>query len=144
MTRRERIYNKFDGKCAYSGTPLECDWQIDHVKPIVRNLWDGTCVFGELDKEENMFPVQKIINHYKHSLSLEEFRTWYLGGLHRRLKKLPKNPKTERSIKKKEYLLKVASYFDITPENPFCGQFYFETLKQPEKKPDNPNQIKLF
>jgi len=72
---------------------------------------------------------QRIINHYNRALPLEKFRTWYLGGLHERLKKLPNNPKTERSVKRNEYLLKVASYFNITHENPFNGIFYFETLK---------------
>jgi len=128
MTRRQKIYNKFDGKCAYSGTPLEPDWQIDHIKPIIRT-WNGKSMYKGDDTEENMVPCQKIINHYKRALPLEKFRTWYLGGLHERLKKLPKNPKTERSIKRKVYLLKVASYFDITPEKPFNGVFYFETLK---------------
>lgn len=32
MTKREKVYSKFDGKCAYSGTPLESDWQIDHME----------------------------------------------------------------------------------------------------------------
>lgn len=127
MTRRERIYNKFGGRCAYSGTPLEPDWQIDHVKPIIRT-WNGYSMYKGDDTEENMVPVQKIINHYKRDLPLHLFRSWYLGDLHKRLKRLPKNPKTERSIRKKEYLLKVASYFNITPEKPFSGQFYFETL----------------
>lgn len=80
MTRRERIYNKFGGLCAYSGTPLEPDWQIDHVIPVVRNWWDGTKMFPDADSEENLVPTQKIINHYKGSLSLELFRTWFLGG----------------------------------------------------------------
>ena len=75
-----------------SGTKLEDDWQIDHVKPVGRNWWTNTAMFEENDTFENMFPVQKIINHYKGSLDLETFRTWYLAGLHKRLKKLPKNP----------------------------------------------------
>jgi len=61
-------------------------------------------MFEENHKFENMFPVQKIINHYKGSLDLETFRNWYLGGLHERLKKLPKNPRAEKSRKKKQYL----------------------------------------
>lgn len=126
MNKRQRIYQKYNGLCAYSGTPLEDDWQIDHINPIRRN-WDGTCLFPQDDKEANLVPVQKIINHYKHSLLLDDFRKWLLGGLHERLAKLPKNPRTEKSRKRKEYLLKVASYFDITPEKPFSGVFYFET-----------------
>ena len=128
MTKRERIYNKFGGLCAYSGTPLENDWQIEHVAPVVRNWWTNTATFKENDNEDNMVPVQRIINHYKHSLTLHEFRTWLLGRLHERLKKLPKNPRTEKSKKRKEYLLKVAGYFEITEDKPFNGKFYFETI----------------
>ena len=105
---RELIKMKYGGKCAYSGTELESDWQIEHIRPVVRNWFDGTMNFKNDDCLENMVPVQKLINHYKHSLSLEEFRTWLLGGLHNRLKKLPKNPRTEKGMKRKEYLLKVA------------------------------------
>jgi hypothetical protein len=125
---RELIKMKFGGKCAYSGTELEPDWQIEHIKPVVRNWFDGTMIFKDNDCIENMVPVQKIINHYKHSISLHEFRTWLLGEMHTRLKKLPKNPRTEKSRKRKEYLLKVAGYFGITEDKPFNGKFYYETL----------------
>ena len=125
---RELIRLKYGGKCAYSGTDLEPDWQIEHVKPVVRNWFDGTMIFKDDDCLENMVPVQKIINHYKHSLDLHEFRTWLLGGLHERLKKLPKNPRTEKGQKRKDYLLKVAGYFGIEPDKPFNGKFYYETL----------------
>jgi 5-methylcytosine-specific restriction endonuclease McrA len=128
MTKRERIYSKFNGLCAYSGTPLEDDWQIDHIKPIARND-DGTCMFPEDDCEDNMVPAQRLINHYKHSMPLETFRNWYMAGLHERITKLPKNPKTEKSIKRSEYLLRVAAYFGITPDQPFDGEFYFEKTK---------------
>jgi len=126
---REAIRLKFDGKCAYSGTDLEPDWQPDHVKPVIRNWWTNTAYKGENHNLDNILPVQKIINHYKGSLDLETFRTWYLGGLHERLKKLPKNPKCEKSIKHKKYMLKIAAYFGITEDKPFSGIFYFETFK---------------
>jgi len=126
---REIIRQKFLGKCAYSGTELRDDWQVDHVNPIVRNWWDGTVVFEDAHSLENMFPVQKIINHYKGSLDLELFRTWYLEGLHERLNKLPRNPRAEKSIKHKAYLLEVAEFFGITEDKPFSGIFYFETFE---------------
>lgn len=125
---REIIKNKFGGKCAYSGTELEDDWQVDHIKPIVRNLFSKGAVFENDHHIDNMYPCQKIINHYKGSLDLETFRTWFLGGLHKRIDK-PKNPRTEKSKRKKEYLNKVASYFGITPTNPFSGKFHFETIE---------------
>ncbi|HQU96708.1 MAG TPA: hypothetical protein PLU58_12030 [Saprospiraceae bacterium] len=30
--QREEIKQKFDGLCAYSGTPLEDDWQVELIK----------------------------------------------------------------------------------------------------------------
>lgn len=125
---RELIKLKFGGKCAYSGTELESDWQVEHIKPVVRNWWTNTAMFEDAHNIENMVPVQKLINHYKHSYSLEDLRTWLLGGLHLRLKKVPKNPRTEKGAKKKAYILKIASYFGITEDTPFSGRFYFETL----------------
>lgn len=59
---------------------------------------------------------------------MESFRKWFLGGLSERMKKLPKNPTTTKSIKRKEYLAKVAQYFGITTEKPFDGIFYFERV----------------
>lgn len=32
MTKREKVFNKFGGLCAYTGQPLGDDWQIDHVR----------------------------------------------------------------------------------------------------------------
>jgi hypothetical protein len=121
MTLREQVYLKFDGKCAYSGTKLKDDWQMDHIIPVSD--------FGSTDGE-NLLPVQRILNHYKRAYSLEEFRTWLLGELHLRLKKLPKNPRADRTIRHKEYLLEVAELFGITEDKPFDQVFYFEKIKE--------------
>lgn len=124
---REVVKNKFGGKCAYTGTCLLPDWQIDHVKAVRRNWWLNNSMMCERnDNLENMFPSQRIINHYKHSMDLEQFRN-FMSDFHVRIKKLPTNPKTEKSIKRKAYMLEVASLFDITTDRPF-QQFYFETL----------------
>lgn len=134
---RESIKNKYNGLCAYSGTPLEDDWQVDHIHPKRSSIWHQSSEYKNkigfdmdgLNDPRNLVPCQRIINHYKRALSLEEYRNWYLGELHLRLRKLPKNPKAEKSIKHKEYLLKVASYFGITEDKPFNKVFYFEKLK---------------
>ena len=129
---RNLIHGKYDGLCAYSGTPLQDDWQVDHIEPVIRDLYGNGMLHPERHTIDNMIPAQRIINKYKSSLDLETFRTWLLGGLHERLKRLPKNPRTERSVKKKEFLLTVAGLFGIDEDTPFSGTFYFETL--------NPNQ----
>jgi 5-methylcytosine-specific restriction endonuclease McrA len=129
---REIIRNKFQGKCAYSGTELKDDWQVDHKisKAEFHNIIFKGCPidYSEINDINNLVPCQRIINHYKRALPLDTFRTWFLGGLHERLKKLPRNTKVEKSRKRKAYLLEVASLFDITEEKPFNGKFYFEML----------------
>ena len=127
-TNREIIKNKFDGKCAYTGTILKEDWQIDHIKPKIMYKIGSYPYEGDPNDISNLVPCQKIVNHYKRALPLETFRTWFLAGLHDRLKKLPKNPKVEKSHKKKAYLLEVASLFGISEDTPFSGKFYFETI----------------
>lgn len=126
---RELVRLKFNGKCAYSGTDLDDDWQIDHVKPLRREWWGRKKMLHEENHViENMLPTQRVINKYKGTLSLEDFRKWYLGGLSERLKTLPKNPRAEKSIRRKKFLLKVAEYFGITEDKPFSGTFYFEQI----------------
>lgn len=125
---RELIRMKFDNKCAYTGTELKADWQIDHMKPIIRNTWTGEMHNAENHCIDNLYPVQKIVNHYKGALDLETFRRWYLQGLCERLKKLPKNSSVERTINRKKYLYEVAELFGISETKPFTGKFYFETL----------------
>jgi len=127
ISKKDRavIKQKFGGKCAYTGTKLKDDWQVDHIAPIRRNWWENSALIEKNHKTENMFPSQRIVNHYKHSLSLEDYRDRLLT-LHERLKKLPKNPRTEKGKKRKKYMLEVAGLFGITENKPFSGVFYFE------------------
>jgi len=123
---RQQVYNKYGGKCAYSGTDLKDDWQVDHVKPRIMYEVGVYPYEGDPNHIDNLVPCQRIINHYKRALPLNDFRTWFLGGLHTRLKKLPRNPKVGKSIKRKAYLTEVAALFNITEDKPFKGTFYFE------------------
>jgi hypothetical protein len=127
MTKRQRIFNKFNGLCAYSGTPLEDDWQIDHLHPVVRHPLTGKMQRPERDTEANLVPCQRAINNYKHAVPLEDFRTWLLGKLHERL---PKYPKSGAGLAQRQRMEKIAAYFGITPDKPFNGIFHFETIDQ--------------
>ena len=129
---REVIRQKFGGKCAYTGTELLDDWQIDHIEPVVRNWIDGTVCYQGNHKLNNMIPAQRIINHYKHSQNLESFRE-FMMYFHKRLARYPKNPVVEKSVKRKAYVMEVARFFDITPEKPFSGKFYFENTMEVNK-----------
>jgi len=124
MTLREKVYAKYNGKCAYTGKPLESDWQIDHIIPKYKAMfpeWDKK----KLDSIENLVPTFKIINHYKRAKSIEGFRK-FIAGLQCRINKLPKRTTREATIKRGLYIKQVAELFGITPETPFSGKFYFE------------------
>lgn len=120
MTKRERIKNKYDGLCAYTGKPLDEKWQIDHIHP--------KCYGGSND-ESNIVPTIRIINHYKRSHDLSTFRQ-YISTLHLRLRKLPKKTIVKRTQERIKYLKEVAALFDIDEYKPFDGKFYFETIKE--------------
>lgn len=73
---RQRMYEKYNGHCAYCGYELEYkDMQVDHVEPLKR---------GGEDELNNMLPACRSCNHYKHTLTVEEFRQ-YLSGISHRL-----------------------------------------------------------
>ncbi len=148
MSKREKIRLKFNGLCAYSGKPLGDDWQVDHVQSKINHQYktfrSGLTISEQLAERnkvnhiDNLFPACRIVNHYKRSLDLEGFRQ-YMKSFHLRLAKLPKNTNVPRTKSRKEYMMKVAEIFSITPEKPFNGTFYFETLepKQTFTEPKN-------
>ncbi len=130
---RQLVYDKFGGRCAYTGQPLDEKWQVDHVSPkrcwrfLIRNE-DGSMMHNP-NEESNLFPAIRIINHYKREKDLEDFRR-YMLTFHERIAKLPKKTRVEKTTKRKAYMLEVASLFGITPDTPFSGKFYFETINQ--------------
>lgn len=86
LTKAERaaLRAKFDGCCAYCGSPLPDRWHADHIEPVVRNDWFKRAGFPaethrppdhpERDTVENMNPACPPCNIDKHSLSLEHWR----------------------------------------------------------------------
>lgn len=131
---REEVFNKYCGLCAYTGKPLGDDWQVDHIIPKSSYAWHQLVevkiklgINYNCNDFENLLPAIKIINHYKRSLDLEGFRK-YMSNFHKRISKLPKNPYSEKTIKRKKYMLTVADLFGITIDKPFNGKFYFETI----------------
>lgn len=121
---RKIIFDKYNGLCAYTGMPLGDDWQIDHI--VSKYYWKRLNIAGSVDNIDNLVPALRIVNHYKRSLDLEGFRK-YMLSFHIRLSKLPKRTVVFETIKRIDYLNKVALAFGITKDMPFSGKFYFET-----------------
>ena len=139
MTKKERqkVFEKFDGRCAYTGKPLDDKWQVDHAtsKVMHRFITYTTMIdydqlqdkLKDVDNINNLLPAISIVNHYKRGYDIEGFRV-RMKGLHKRLAKLPKKTIVERTAKRKKYLLEVAELFDINIDKPFSGVFYFEQI----------------
>lgn len=119
MNKRQAVYNKYNGRCAYTGKPLGSDWQIDHIE--AKRYSDNNDI-------SNLAPALPIVNHYKRGLGLEGFRE-YMLGFHSRLSKLPKKTSSEKTKRRIDYMYEIAKAFDITPDKPFDGVFYFEKSK---------------
>lgn len=84
MTKREIIFKKYGGKCAYCGCELKKSFHVDHIEPLVRNPVTGGQKYPERNKIDNCNPSCASCNNYKHSMSLEEFRT-QIGEFTKRL-----------------------------------------------------------
>lgn len=113
---RERIYNKYNGHCAYCGTPLLFkEMQVDHLQPKWHNLSDEECrkmgLIRGTDEESNLMPSCRACNYYKHTLSIEGFRT-RLQGL------------TANCVK--SYDMRLAMRYGMVKIEPWDGKFYFE------------------
>lgn len=105
---RAKIWAKYGGRCAYCGCEIPFkDMQIDHIKPK-RN--------GGTDDIENLNPSCRLCNHYKRANTLEEFRSWQLGGLVERLRKI--------------YIFRVAERYGMVNVKEFSNKFYFETIQK--------------
>jgi len=121
---RDKIKQKFGGRCAYTGTILQDNWEVDHV--CSKKKCEVLGINPEY--EDNYLPAQRIVNHYKRGRDLEEFRE-YMKTFHERLAKLPKTTKRLQTVKRIAYMREIASLFGITETIPFEEVFYFEKFK---------------
>lgn len=113
---RERIYNKYNGHCAYCGTHITLkEMQVDHLQPKWHNLTDEECkrkgIERGTDDESNLMPSCRACNYYKHTLSIEDFRI-RLNGLQSRVIK--------------PFDARLALRYGMIQIQPWDGIFYFE------------------
>ena len=109
LTPQERrtVYNKMDGHCSYCGCILNYeDMQVDHVVPL--NGWSQR---GS-DDLDNMLPACRSCNHYKSTMSLENFR--------KMVENMPE------ALARDSVTYKNAVRFGLVLPNPHPVVFYFE------------------
>lgn len=106
--KREAVYKKYDGHCAYCGREIEYkDMQVDHFQPL--RAW-GIDDAGT-DDLSNLMPSCRMCNHYKRANSLVTFRR-YIEEIPRKLKE--------------NYIYKVGIVYGEVEEKPHPVKFYFE------------------
>lgn len=69
---RQKVYDKYDGHCAYCGYPIEYkDMQVDHISPVYKAEYYDKPLDESLD---NLNPSCRMCNFYKSTYTLEGFR----------------------------------------------------------------------
>ena len=136
---REKIFNKYNGKCAYCGCKLEKGWHVDELQPVRRNykwnkdktryIYDGTCMNPQNLNINNQMPACPSCNINKHSMSLEDFREFIKHFI--------------ISLNRDSTQYKVAKRYGLVSENEISIVFYFEKqlTKQIVKNCANWNDI---
>ena len=72
--RRQKVYDKLSGHCAYCGCILPIKgWHIDHIAPMYRNYKNKPPTAG-YDELDNMFPSCARCNRWKKTFTIEQFR----------------------------------------------------------------------
>lgn len=112
---RQKVYEKFGGRCAYCGRKIEYkDMQVDHLIPI-RQAEEGKVDWREVENENNYMPACRMCNHYKRANSLELFRKY--------IQEIPKKLR-------KNYIYKVGVAYGNVIENEKPIEFYFEQVEK--------------
>lgn len=124
---REKIKNKYGGKCAYCGIELGTSFHVDHLEPVVREtgryerLEDGEVhwipsVNGmrhpERDQEDNYIPSCASCNIMKGSTDIEFFRSTIQNFIH--------------SLNLRSTQYKFAKKYGLIQETHLPVKFYFE------------------
>jgi hypothetical protein len=124
--KRQQVYNKYDGHCAYCGKEIEYkDMQVDHLEPQSNNTPIGRdinndFVYPDIHALPNLMPSCRRCNHYKRAHSLDYFRGM-IDTLHERITH--------------QYIAKVALDYGVMQFHEFDGLFYFEKIERGLTKP---------
>lgn len=123
---RQRVYEKYGGRCAYCGKKIAYkDMQVDHIIPLGRSIYYQSkeeqekvrqmIESGEINNIDNLMPACRACNFYKGAERLDSFRSSIADIL----------DKTCRS----SFQVKLALQYGILSYKPWGGKFYFERFR---------------
>lgn len=114
--KRQQVYEKYNGRCAYCGNPMEYkDMQVDHFIAKRGYHEEGS------DDLSNLMPACRTCNHYKRANPLELFRRY--------IQEIPKKLRNN-------YIYKVGLAYGNVIENEKPIEFYFEKVERGEETCD--------
>lgn len=117
---RNKIFNKFNGRCAYCGEPLGKRWHADHVVPLYRNSTDEELermgVKRGEDNEDNLVPSCQSCNYHKSTYTVEGFRE--------RIKQFV------TALNRDSVQYRMAKKYGLVEETNNKIKFYFETFDE--------------
>lgn len=108
---RQKVYEKYNGHCAYCGCELEYkDMQVDHIESV---YW-----YNGADELKNYNPACRMCNFYKSTMKIEDFRE-QLSKLPQRLEKI--------------FIFRLAKKYGLIEilEKPI--EFYFEKMEREQE-----------
>jgi hypothetical protein len=114
MTKREQVYEKYSGHCAYCGKIITIkEMQVDHIIPKNGHSYYSYGI--DVDGIDNLNPSCRRCNHYKRSHPLEFYRM-LIKTLHERIRDI--------------YICKVAEDYGIIEIKEWDGEFYFDLINK--------------
>lgn len=128
---RQKIFDKYGGRCAYCGCELQKGWHVDELQPVRRNkVWNQVKMRWEIKKEkpfehperltiENQNPSCASCNINKHSDSLEQFRNNIAAYM--------------KHLNEISTQYKIAKRYGLIQETGAEVKFYFETIQSQSK-----------
>jgi len=117
VINRKKVLAKYDGKCAYCGTPITIrTLNVDHITPKV---------FHGTDDIENLNPSCWECNNYKQHSDIEFLREC----MRKMLNELP-----HQRLFKSKTKMQVAINMGAVTMSKWDGLFYFERINKPETK----------
>lgn len=130
---RQKVFDKFNGRCAYCGCELQKGWHVDHVEAcrrITAREWvpqrDGVSEMGrwitktvgfsnpDANHIDNYFPACPSCNINKHGDTIEQFRKNIEGYV--------------RSLNLRMVQYKMAKKFSLVKETNEPVVFFFEKV----------------
>jgi 5-methylcytosine-specific restriction endonuclease McrA len=112
---RVAVHAKYDGHCAYCGKMITIkEMQVDHIVSKARHHQIPRDKKFDVNDFKNLNPACRMCNHYKRAESLENFRRFHIGELHKRLTKI--------------YTVRVGIDYGIVTLKEWDKKFYFERV----------------